>query len=465
MREMIATRGGQTFLIVWVTQMISLIGSQLTSFGLGIWVYERTGSATDFALISVAAFLPGILLAPIAGAIVDRYDRRIVMLISDAVAGVSTALLAVLLFTGGLQIWHIYLAALISSSASAFQYPAYSAAITLLIPKSQYGRAAGMGSFAEGVSRFIGPALAGVLVTASGLHTLIAVDLLTFVFASITLLLVRFPALPEKVVSELQKRSLWKESLDGWRYLRDRRGLLGILLFFTFINFTAAFANVLTTPMVLNFGTPEDLGLIVSAAGVGIVIGSILMSIWGGPKQKLIAILGFGVMQGLSMIVFGFRESILLLLLSRFLLLIGNPIVNGSMAVLLQRKVAPEMQGRVFSTTRMLAWGSIPIALALSGPVADGIFEPAMMANGALAGTVGQIIGIGTGRGMALMFIIFGTLTLIGTGIAYLYPPVRRVEKELPDYDEPRDIDQTPPVIEIAAPRKTSEESLLPAAT
>lgn len=465
MRELTTTRGGQTFLIVWFTQMISLIGSQLTAFGLGVWVYETTGSATEFALISVAAFLPGILLAPIAGAIVDRYDRRIVMMVSDAVAGVSTALLAVLLFTGDLQVWHIYLASLISSSASAFQYPAYSAAITLLIPKSQYGRAAGMGSFAEGVSRFIGPALAGVLVTMGGLQTLIAVDLITFVFASITLLLVRFPALPEKVVSEIQKRSLWKESLDGWRYLKDRRGLFGILLFFTFINFTAAFANVLMTPMILNFGTPEELGFIVSAAGVGIVIGSLVMSAWGGPKRKLIAILGFGVMQGLSMVVFGVRESILLLVLSRFLLLIGNPIVNGSMAALLQRKVAPEMQGRVFSTTRMLAWGSIPIALALSGPVADSIFEPAMMANGALAGTVGQIIGIGPGRGMALMFIIFGLLTLIGTGIAYLYPPVRRVEKDIPDYDEPEDTEQVPLMIETTTPPRNRKDTPLPAVT
>ncbi len=436
--EMPKPRSMRTFYLIWFGQMISIIGSSLTSFGLGVWVFERTGSATQFALIAVAAVLPGILISPIAGAVVDRYDRRKVMIIADLCAGLSTMAVALLLFSGQLEIWQIYITAFISSSASAFQNPAWSASITQLVPKSRLERAAGLVSGAQGVSMILAPAIAGMLLGVIGLSGIIMVDFATFLFAVGMLLLVRFPAY-ERTTTQAKKESFWHDVRYGWQYLLARRGLFALILYFTFINFTFALVGELLTPMVLSFAQPSELGLVISAMGVGMMVGSVLMATWGGPKRKMITIYGFGILQGVAMILIGWRESIALLAGMHFVLLIGSPLVNGSIQVLLQRKVEPDVQGRVFATGRMLAMAAIPLAYLLSGPLADQVFRPLLRENGALAGSVGQIIGVGDGRGMGLMFILAGLLTLIGTGVTLVYRPMRRVEYDLPDVlpDEP----------------------------
>ena len=428
---MIALPEMRTFLLVWFGQMISLIGSGLTTFGLGVWVYERTGTVSTFAVIAIAAILPAIVISPFAGAIVDRYDRRKVMIISDTCAGLSTVVVALLLFTNNLQIWHIYLSSMVNSATYAFQSPAYSASTTLLVPKQHYGRAAGLVSAAQGASLILSPALAGALIAPIGLSGIILIDFVTFLFAVSTLMLVRFP--PHKPAEAKPKTSLWQEARYGWQYLTERKGLLGLILFFAFANFALSFASQLTTPMVLNFASPEELAMVVSASGIGLVIGSAVMGAWGAPRWRMLTVYAFGILQGVTMIAFGLRESIPLLVASRLLLVFGNPIANGVLMVLLQTKVLPEVQGRVFAAVRMLAWATIPIAYVLSGVLADAVFEPAMAQGGALAGSIGRIIGVGEGRGIALMFIVGGVLTLAGTLAACLYTPTRRVEYDLPD--------------------------------
>lgn len=438
--------GMRTFLLIWFGQLISLIGSSLTSFGLGVWVYQRTGSATEFALISVAAIVPSILVAPVAGAIVDRYDRRKVMIISDVCAGLSTVAMALLLFSGRLEIWHIYLSAVVSAAAGAFQGPAYGASTTLLVPKEHYGRAAGLVSTAQGISAIVAPALAGVLITIIGLQGIMLIDFVTFLFAVGTLLLVRFPSPKSAVVAEI-KTSIVADMRSGWAYLYNRRGLFWLIIYFTFVNFTFSIVHVLLTPMILSFATTEGLGLIISAMGAGILIGSVLMGVWGGPKRRMIMVFIVGIMQGVVMIVSGWRESVLLIAAAYFAVFILNPIINGSFKVLLQTKVVPDMQGRVFSTVSMLAMAAMPVGFVLSGPLADNVFEPLMTAQGSLAGSIGPFIGTGDGRGMALMYVIAGILTLLGTMVLYLYPPARNIERDLPDVTPD---EQTPPDAELA---------------
>jgi len=423
----------RTFYLVWFGQMISLIGSSLTSFGLGIWVFQQTGSATQFGLIAVAAILPGIIISPLAGAIIDRHDRRRVMMLADLTAGLSTMAVALLLFTGNLEIWMIYITAAISSAASAFQGPAWAAAISQLVPKQRLERAAGLGSASQGIAMILGPALAGALIGIIGLSGIIALDFASFLFAVGTLLAVRFPAYQRSAAPHEERPSLWQDVRYGWQYLLKRPGLFAMVVFFAFINFTWALMDPLLTPMVLSFGQPAELGLIVSAMGVGIMVGSVLMATWGGFKRMLITIYGFGLLQGLMMILMGWRASIALLALANLALLIGSPLINGSVQVLLQKKVEQDVQGRVFAAGRMLAMIAIPVAYLLSGPLADNVFNPLLRENGALAGSIGQIIGVGEGRGIALMYILAGTLTLIGTGAAFLYGPMRRIQTELPD--------------------------------
>jgi MFS transporter, DHA3 family, macrolide efflux protein len=444
--------GIRTFLLIWFGEMISLIGSGLTSFGLGVWVYQRTGSATEFALIAVAAVLPGIVISPLAGAIVDRYDRRKVLIVSDLCAALSTVAVALLLVNNSLQLWHIYITAMVSSSASAFQSPAYTASVSQLVAKTHYGRAAGLVAAAEGASQIIAPALAGVLIGLIGLSGIIIVDFATFLFAVSILLVVRFPVYT-KTTSSTEQKSIWQEAGYGWRYLTERRGLLALMLFFAFMNLTLSLVNQLLTPMVLSFSSPEGLGLIVSVSGIGMVIGSALLAVWGGPRQPIIIIYGAGLLQGLTMMMMGWRESIALLAIARFIALVGSPIINGSAQVLLQRKVPVDMQGRVFSVTRMLARVSIPLAYVLCGPLADRVFQPVMTPNGILASSMGQIIGVGEGRGIALMYIVFGLVTLIGTLGAFLYKPMRNIERELPDVTPD---DPAPPQPQTEAVTNTS---------
>jgi MFS family permease len=348
---------------------------------------------------------------------------------------------ALLLVNNSLQIWHIYITAMVSSSASAFQSPAYAASISQLVAKKHYGRAAGLITAAEGAAKIIAPALAGVLIGLIGLPGIIAIDFAAFLFAVSVLLVVRFPSYA-KMTEGTGQKSIWQEARYGWRYLLERQGLLALMLFFAFINFTLSLVSQLLTPMVLSFSSPEGLGLIVSASGIGILAGSVVMATWGGPRRRMTVLYGFGILQGITMILMGWRESIELLAIARFILLIGSPIVNGSLQVLLQRKVPVNAQGRVFSATQMVAWASIPLAYVLCGPLADQVFEPILAQGGTLANSVGQIIGVGDGRGIALMYIVFGLVTLIGTLIAFLYKPMRNVEHELPDVTPD---DPTPP--------------------
>ncbi len=421
----------RTFYLIWFGQLISLIGSSLTSFGLGVWVFERTGSATEFTLIAVAAFLPAIVVSPLAGALVDRHDRRKVMIAADLAAGLSTVAVTLLLLSGRIEVWHIYITSMISSAASAFQSPAYSAAITQLVPKSQYSRAISLVTGAEGAARVLAPALAGALIGVIGLAGIIAIDFASFLFAVGTLLFVRFPSY-QRIVSSAAA-SVWQEALHGWRFLTERRGLFATILFFAFLNFTLSMVSQLLVPMVLSFAGSNQLGIVVAMGGAGVLAGSAILAGWRGPRRKMVIVYGFGMLQGATMLLIGWRESIVLIGLARLLLSVGSPIVNGTLHILLQRKVPAGMQGRVFSTVHLLAWFTIPAAYVLSGPLADHVFGPMLLTGGALAGSVGAIIGVGDGRGMGLMFILFGVLTLIGTGAALLYGPMRRVERELPD--------------------------------
>ena len=272
----------RTFLIVWFGQLISLFGSALTSFALGIWVYKNTGSVTQFALISFFAILPALVVSPIAGALVDRWNRRDAMILSDCVAGLSSFGIALLLLAGQLQIWHIYLATIISSISNAFQWPAYRAATTLLVPKRHFSRASAMTQFSEALAQLLSPTFAGFLLFYMQVQGVILVDLVTFLFALITLLTVKFPKPQTTVARTLGKGSLLEESMYGWRYIQARPGLMGLAIFFSTMNLTFCTAEVLLTPLVLSFSSVNDLGMVLSIGGSGMLVGSIVMSIWEG---------------------------------------------------------------------------------------------------------------------------------------------------------------------------------------
>lgn len=423
--------GMRVFLVTWFGQVISLIGSGLTSFALGVWVFNRTRSPIDFALIGFFAVLPKVIFSPIAGALVDRFDRRKVMILADVGAGLSTLLIALMLFSARLELWHIYLSAGVSAVCGAFQWPAYTASVTQLVAKEQLGRANGMNQFGRAAAEIFSPLLAGVLVATIGLEGVILIDVGTFLLAVLTLSIVRFPRLPINQ-TRLNLTNFQKDLTFGWRYILARKGLLNLLSFEVSVTFIWGMVGALIIPMVLYFSNSEKLGALITIAGTGMLTGSLLMTAWGGPKKRIHGMIFFEMLSGFCFILMGLRPEFWLVALGAFGAHITIAIVFGSKQALWQTKVAPEYQGRVFSAQQMFASLASPLAYLLAGPLAENIFEPWMAAGGALSQQLGSYIGIGLGRGIGLMFILMGLVKIAVSVLGYLNPHVRRIEDELP---------------------------------
>jgi DHA3 family macrolide efflux protein-like MFS transporter len=425
------SRGFLTFALIWFGQLISLTGSGLTSFALGVWVYQTTDSATSYALVILCTMAPNILLSPVAGALVDRWDRRWAMLLSDTGAGLGTLAIVLLLnFNKGGALWPILLATAASSAFSAFQWPAYAASTSLLVSKEQLGRANGMVQFAQAVGYIASPALAGYLVTRIQVQGVIAIDFITFAFAVFTLLLVRIPK-PEAL--EERGKSLIHDMAFGLRYLTKRSGLMGLLILFAVSNFLLGLIMALFTPMVLSFTSADVLGVMTSIGTLGMLFGGGLMMVWGGPKRRIYGVLGCMLLEGLALLISGTHPSVPLVTGAAFGFFFFFSIDGASNDAIWQSKVAPDVQGRVFGMRSTIAMFSMIPAYALAGPLADEVFEPLLAATGPLATSVGKIIGVGQGRGIGLMFIIAGMLTTLAAVGAYMHPRIRRVEDELPD--------------------------------
>ena len=234
-------------MITWIGQVVSIVGSGLTSFALGVWVFERTGSPTLFAYIGLFAVLPRVIFSPVAGALVDRFDRRKVMILADAGAGLSTLFIALMLFTGRLELWHIYLSSFSSALCGTFQWPAYVATVTQLVPQKQLGRANGMNQFGRAAAEIFSPLLAGVLVLTIKLEGVILIDVATFLFAMLTLAIVRFPKFESKTAED--RLAAFKDDLSfGWCYILARKGLLNLLVFLVVVNFIWGMVGALIVP-------------------------------------------------------------------------------------------------------------------------------------------------------------------------------------------------------------------------
>ncbi|MGH8652098.1 MAG: MFS transporter [Gammaproteobacteria bacterium] len=433
MDERSAVRGVQTLIIVWLGQLVSLVGSGVTGFALSIWVYQRTGSATQFALIAFCGVLPSVLLSPLAGALVDRWNHRWTMILSDIGGALSALVIALLLALGQLEIWHIYVVVAINSTCSAFQWPAYTAATTLLVPKQHLGRAGGMLQMGQAIAQLVAPGLGGVLLEIIQLQGVVLLEFATCLFAIATLLCVRFPKTMTIPTGGPEKDSLLHEVAYGWAYLTSQPGLLGLLIFFAASNFLSGLVGVLFGPLVLSFASPVVFGILLSLAGFGALVGGLVMSIWGGPQRGMHAVFSVMLLSGLYMLIAGLDTSILLLGIVVFLFFFGTPILNACTQVIFQKKVAPYVQGRIFALRGAITGASLPLAFLVAGPLADYVFEPLMVPDGLLAGSIGQFIGVGPGRGIGLMFMVMGTLTMVMTAVAYYYPRLRLVEDELPD--------------------------------
>jgi len=430
--------GMKGFTVVWIGQVVSLLGTAMSNFALTIWAYEITGKATALALVGFFFLTPMVVLSPIAGAIVDRSNRKLMMMLSDLAAGLTTVLILILYASGNLQIWHLYITALISGSFQTFQWPAFSAAITMMMPKEQYARANGMMDLAGSASGIFAPVLAGALLAYIGLTGILIIDIVSFVVAIGALLVVRIPQPETTQEGREGQGSIWKESAYGFRYIFDRPSLLGLQLVFLVLNLTLTIAIAVFAPMILARTNSNEVifGSVQSAGAIGGVVGGAVMGAWGGPKRRVHGVLFGMICSGLlGFTLMGLGRGLLIWAIASFFSQFFIPIVNGSNQAIWQAKVAPDVQGRVFATRRLIAWLVTPLSRLAAGPLADFVFEPAMMPSGGLADLFGWLVGTGPGAGMGLMFVLMGVLgALSGLG-GYAFRVIRDAEDILPDHE------------------------------
>lgn len=406
----------------------------MTSFGLGIWVYQETGSVTQYTWTLLFTLIPLSLGAPVAGALVDRWDRRKVILYGDLIAGCNTLVVAALLATHNLDVWHIYAAAAVNALTKSFQMPAYHATITLLVPKHYYGKASGMVQLSDALGLLIAPPLAGLLLFAIQIEGIILLDFATFLFAFTTLLAVKLPRPPVNANSRQSLAGLTSDIVLALRFIGRWPGFIALAVYVVFfLQFLFGIAQTLITPLVLSFAEPGVFGLVIGAIGIGAVAGAGLLAVWGGPQRRANGIFIFAVPYGIGMIVGGMQANAWMIAAGGFGLALAHAMIIGCNRAIWQAKIPANMQGRVFALRLLVGIGAQALGTLLAGPLADNIFEPLLADGGLLAGSTGQIIGIGPGRGIGLIFIMLGSLVLLGTIIAFTRKSIRFVEDDMPE--------------------------------
>jgi surfactin synthase thioesterase subunit/MFS family permease len=417
------TPGMGRFLAVAAGQLVSITGSALTEFAVPVWIYVTTGSLGRFALFSVLALVPGLLVAPLAGAVVDRTSRKAVMLAGDVAAGLTQLGFGLLLWTGHLRVWEIYPLLVCLSVALTFQRLASTSAVPQLVPKRYLGHANGVVQMAGGMSQLLVPLVAVGLLAAVGLPGILALDVASYAVAVLVTLVVRFPG----TMAWRRKEPLLTEISEGLRYSWGNRSLRAMLLWFAGLNVFLAPMFLLMTPLVLSFAHLRQLGVVAFGSGLGGVLGGLLLTVWGGPRHRrmyamLLGTLALGACGALA----GIRPNLLVVAVAAWGLGFWITVVNGIYATIVQVKVPQRFHGRVFSLNTLIAWSTIPLGIGLVGPYATRLLA-------APSRHLAPLLGTGPGRGIGLTYLLFGLAVAAFALWALRFGPLRHFDGTVPD--------------------------------
>lgn len=425
-------KGLRAFYALSAGQLVSTVGSGMTRFGLGIWVFTETGDTTAYTLLLFFAIFPIGIGSLFSGPFVDRLNRRKVLIWANIVASFSTLVIALLFFTDQLQLWHLYLALFVNGIANAFILPSLDSVSPLLVPKEQLGRASGFTQLIQSMETIVSPSLAGFIISIFGLGAIFIVDFITFSASIIALFLSDIPQVTSP--SNNTKSNALQDFRVGLQYIRQRPALMYLMGLFAITMFLLpGVAYSLVTPMVLTFASETTLGFIISSFGIGSMIGGIALGIWGGPQKRLPGILTAMTVVGLAAILIGWFQNAVIIGIGFFITGFGFVFIMGLSRVIWQTKVDSHMLGRVFALQIAVGVLSQSAGVLLTGPLADHIFEPLLMSGGVLVESLGLWIGTGAGRGMALMFIIVGISELVIVLSSLASPFIRQIEDGLPD--------------------------------
>ena len=431
-------KGFRGFLTIWAGQFASLFGSGMTSFALTIWVFQKTESPTALAISAFFATFPMLIFGPLSGALADRFSRKFLLIASDSLAGIATLGMLIIDHMGNLEIWHIYIVGVIIGIADSVQVPALMSSMTLLVPKKHYSRASGMQELAGTASSIFAPIAAAGFLAIADLREILMIDLATFGLAVITISIVYIPQPSETEVGKAAGGNLLEDMFYGFKFIISRPSFRGLQSIWMSANLFATIGNVLIPAIVLarTGGDQFTLSGIEALLSIGAVIGGIIISVWGGPKQKVrYALISMALCGLLGRVIFGLGYDLFTWIPGAFFFYFFIPILNGCLAPVWLSKVPPDVQGRVLSARITLSRLMIPLGTLIAGPLAEEVFEPAMMPGGLLVPIFQKFVGTGSGAGMSLLTLLTGILIAGLTPVGLAIPVIRDAESLLPEYE------------------------------
>lgn len=421
------------FYLIWAGQFASMMGTGLTAFALNVWVFQRHGSVLDFTTLTLFSTLPALLLMPWTGSIADRYNKRIILLSGETVAMLSSGIMALLFWRDSFALWQLYALQIILSVSLAFQVPAAFATISAIVPKKAFPKAGGMFQIATAIAQLSAPMLAAVIMHKIGITALLTIDMLTYLFALLGLILAKFPPKSAEIDPDKPRRDALKDLAWSWHFMRERLTMLILYGYTSMGAFLSGMVIVLVTPLVLSGWAEQQLAWVNTCGAFGILIGGILMVVWGGPKKFTPAMLGFNTVQGLAIAIAGFANSITVLCVCAFIVMVCSSSLATYNQSILRRKVPKDRHGTFAALIQTVSMSLLPLSALLGGTLSYFVLEPALLPGGALADSVGQWIGTGKGRGTGFLFLLVGALGALVSLTGIASRRLRGLEDEIRD--------------------------------
>ncbi len=414
------------FLIVWVGQMVSAIGSGLTAFSLGVYAFQTTGTATSYAMMVLFAFLPAFLLNPIGGVLADRFDRRLLIIIGDLGAATGLAFILAMMAFGAIELWQIYLGVAISSVFVAIHTPAYKASVSDLVPPELYAKASGLAQLSGAAQFLLAPLIAGILMGYMDIKYILVIDICTFLVAIAAVSVVRRKT--TVFTEKADKQKFLHELKEGFMATVAQKGILSLIGITALILFYIGLLQTLFGPMVLSFTDAKTLGIALSACAIGMLFSSFFIGVLGQQKNQVTLLaLCLGLM-GIFFALMGISTHIILVVIPGFLFFCTIPFVNTSIEVLIRNNIDNAVQGRVWSFVSVITYLGSVLAYLSAGFLADHVFNPLLKPNGMLEDSFGQLVGTGPGRGIAFMFFISGVCVTLLAFLVFQSRKIRALE-------------------------------------
>ncbi len=394
------------FMTIWIGELISCIGSGMTAFALSIYVYELTKSVTMVSLVTLLAYMPGILLSPIGGILADRYDRRLMMILGDLLSGLGLVYMLVMLQLGSNSMAPILIGVTVNSVFVALLEPSYKATVTDLLTEEEYAKASGLVQLAGNAKYLISPALAGVILAVVDIRVILVLDIMTFIITVAAVTIVRKTI--TKPIERKEFKGIVEEMRVGFNFIKGNKGVASLIVIMTLVCFFLGFVQTLAVPMILAVSDARNAGIMESISAIGMIVGSIIIGVVGIKKNHTSLLVITSTICGAFMALIGVNNNIYYMGVMLFMFFMMLPFMNTCADVLIRVSIPNELQGRVWGLIGLITQFGTVIAYASCGVLADKIFEPMLMEDGIFADSIGRIIGVGEGRGIGLLLIVSG---------------------------------------------------------